>query len=114
MGISVLLHSPISLKAKFSLCKTYIRPVMTYASPVWAFIPKTCMQRLQVVQNRTLRLIGGYDWYTRIDRMHSDLEIPKLKSFIKHLALKFYAPAKSSRNRYSKKLALTRQLLTEE
>ena len=55
---------------------------MTYAAPAWAFIPKTSTQRLQVVQNRALRLIGGYDWYTRINKMHSDLEIPKLKSFI--------------------------------
>ena len=36
--------------------------------------------------------------------MHSDLEIPKLKSFIKRLALKLYGSAKSSRNRYIKKL----------
>ena len=78
---------------------TSFRPVMTYASPAWAFIPKTSMQRLQVVQNRALRLIGGYDWYTRINEMHSDLEISKLKSFIKRLALKLYGSAKSSRNR---------------
>jgi hypothetical protein len=58
------------------------------------------MRRLQAVQNRALRLIGGYDRYTRNDGMHSDLEIVKLKSFMKHLALKLYVSAKRSRNKY--------------
>ena len=60
--------------------------------------------RLQVVQNRALRIIGGYDRYTRTDKMHFDHEIPKLKSFIKCLAFKMYATVKSSRNRYVRKL----------
>ena len=103
-AMTPLLRSPLSLKVKLLLYKTYIRPVMTYTSPVCAFISKSSLQCLQVVQNRALRLIGGYDWYTRINKMHSDLEIPKLKSFIKRLALKLYGSAKSSRNRYIKKL----------
>ena len=57
------------------------------------------MQRLQVVQNRALRLIGGYDWYTWAGKLHSDLEITKLKSFMKDLA-----SARNSRNRYMKSL----------
>ena len=70
---------------------------MTYVAPAWAFIPKTKMERLQIVQNRVLRLIGGYFCYTRIEKMHLDLEIPRLKSYIKKLALKLYA-AKLSRD----------------
>ena len=77
---------------------------MTYASPAWGFISKSHMQRLQVVQNWTLRVIGNHDWYTRIDKMHSDTQIPRLKANIKVLALKLYASAKSSSNRYIKNL----------
>ena len=66
-----LLRSPLSLNAKLLLYKTYIVPMKTYASPAWAFITKSSMQHLKVV-------IGGYDWYKRIDKMHLDLEIPKL------------------------------------
>ena len=36
--------------------------------------------------------------------MHSDLEIIKLESFMKHLALKLYASARNSGNRYVKRL----------
>ena len=73
---------------------------MTYAAPAWAFIPKTKMERLQIVQKRALRLIEGYSWYTRIEKMHLDLEIPRLKTYIKILTLKLYASAKFIRNRY--------------
>jgi hypothetical protein len=62
------------------------------------------MKRLQAVQNRALGLIGGYDWYTRTDKMHSDFEIIKLKSFMKYLTLKLYAFATNNRNRYIKRL----------
>ena len=73
---------------------------MIYAAPAWAFITKSSVRRLQAVQNQALRLIGGYDRYTRNDVMHSDLEIVKLKSFMKQLALKLYVSAKRSRNKY--------------
>jgi hypothetical protein len=39
-AIKPLLRSPLSLREKLILYKTYIRPVMTYAYAVWAFIPK--------------------------------------------------------------------------
>ena len=59
---------------------TYINPMMTYAAPAWGFIPKSGMKHLQAVQNRAFRLIGGYDRYTRIEKMNSDLESIKLKA----------------------------------
>jgi hypothetical protein len=43
---------------------------MTYATPAWTFISKSNMKLLQVVQNKALGLIGGYDWYTRADNMN--------------------------------------------
>ena len=45
------------------------------------------MNRLQAVQNLALRLIGSYDSYTRIEKMHTELENIKLISFMKYLAL---------------------------
>ena len=77
---------------------------MTYASPAWAFITKTKFSRLQVVQNRALRIIGGYDIRTRSTEIHFDNKIPLLKSFVKTLDLKMYASAKTNRNRYVRKL----------
>ena len=76
----------------------------TYTSPVWAFITKSSMQHLKAVQNWVLRLIGGYDRYTRIDKMHLELEMIKPKSFMKHLTLKLYVYARNIRSKYIKRL----------
>ena len=37
--------------------KASLQPLMTYAAPALGFISKSNMNRLKVVQNRTLRLI---------------------------------------------------------
>ena len=58
--------------------------------------PKQICYRLQVVHSRALRLIASYDWYTRIQKMHSDTEILKLKSDIKCFALQLCVSAKLS------------------
>ena len=62
------------------------------------------MQRLQVVQNRALKVTVGYDWYTQIDNMHSDTQILRPRAYIKVLALKLYASAKFRQNCHIKKL----------
>ena len=79
-----LFMSSLPLHTKLLVYNAFIRPLMTYASPVWAFISKTNMNRLQVVQNKAFRIIGGYDWYTRTEQLHFDNEILMLKSLLKN------------------------------
>ena len=81
MTLKPLLRSSLSVKSKLELYKTYNRPVITYAAPAWGFISKNNMSRLQVVQKRVLRLIGGYDWNTRTEQLYSDYEIPMMKTY---------------------------------
>ena len=56
---------------------------MTYASPAWVSINKSNMYRLQVVQNRALRIIGGLSRHTRADKIHFGFEILVFKKYIK-------------------------------
>ena len=86
---------------------------MTYASPAWAFISKSNLNRLQVVQNRALRIIGGYDWYTRKEPLHFDNEILMFNSFIKILTSKLHASATTNRNRYIRNLGSDSKVLTQ-
>ena len=81
--LTPLLQSSLPQKSKLLLYKSYVRPQMTYASPAWAFIKKSQYKSLQVVENRALRIIGGYDIRTRTTKMHFDLEIPMLKALLK-------------------------------
>ena len=41
-------------------------------SLVRAFISKFNMNPLQIVQNRALRITGGYDWYTRTEELSGE------------------------------------------
>ena len=104
IAISPLLRLPLSLKAKLLLCETYIRAVIIAGYPVWGFISKRNIQRLQVVQNRALGLIGRYDWYTRNNQMLSNTPIPRLKAYIEIIVSKLHASTKLSRNPYIRQL----------
>ena len=71
---------------------------MTYASPAWAFIPKSDKKYLQAAENKVLRIIGGYDYDTTTEQMCSDNDITTLDRHIKILTTRFYAAAKRSSN----------------
>ena len=52
--------------------------VITFTASAWDFISKSKMVCPQAIQNRTLRLAEAYSWYAGIDKMHSDVDIPRL------------------------------------
>jgi hypothetical protein len=110
--LAPLLQSSLSQKSKLLLYKSYVRPHVTYASPAWAFITKSQYKSLQVVQNRALRIIRGYDIRTRTTQMHFDLKIHMPKSYVKILTLKMYASAKPVEIGTSGSLVLLLRCLT--
>lgn len=48
--------SKLNLNSKLLLFKTVFRPILSYAAPVWRNAPKTHLKRLQVSQNKLLKL----------------------------------------------------------
>ena len=64
---------------------------MNYGSPAGAFIRKRKLNCMQVVENRALGVIGGYNKYARTETMHFDNKIHVFKSYIRTLTLKMYA-----------------------
>ena len=69
-SLNLLFRSSLPLSSKLLIYKPFIQPIMTYASLAWGFISKFNISHLQVVQNRALRIIGGYDWYTCTEQLH--------------------------------------------
>jgi hypothetical protein len=49
--------SCVPLKEKINLYRSYIRPILTYACPVYSNAAKTHIKKLQVAQNKNLRMI---------------------------------------------------------
>ena len=58
-------RSKLSLKNKVLLYTSMIRPIMTYAAPVWGYARPKLIERLQVVQNRILRETVDAPWFIR-------------------------------------------------
>ncbi|GFV19825.1 RNA-directed DNA polymerase from mobile element jockey [Trichonephila clavipes] len=79
-------NSPLSLENKVNLYKQVLRPIITYASPVWGAAAATNMKKIQVIQNKILRLITNAPWYVRNDVIHYDLHMEPISSYITKLA----------------------------
>ena len=83
-------NSALSLKNKKLIYKMIIRPIITYASPVWCSMAKTHMKELQVLQNKCLRMVLSADRYTKIENLHQEAEIEYMDDYVKTLAENFY------------------------
>lgn len=62
-------NSKLPTKTKLLLYKQIVRPIFTYGSPVWSSAAKCHLKRLQVVQNRALKIIF------KLPRRHPTIEL---------------------------------------
>jgi hypothetical protein len=77
--------SSLSQQGKITLYRSYIRPVMTYACPVFSNCADCHMQRLQIYQNKCLRMALNAHYRTRISYLHHKTRIPMFRSFVQPL-----------------------------
>lgn len=71
---------------KLLIYKAIIRPTMTYASPIWHTTAKTHLQKLQITQNKCIRLATNSPIRTNLETLHSYLQIDLFPCHIKKLA----------------------------
>lgn len=84
-------HSPLNINTKLLVYKSLLRPIISYAAPVWGGAYKTRMKEFERLQSTTLRYyIMSAHKYVRNDDIHRSLNIPTLQEFIFKLAKKFY------------------------
>ncbi|GBN90828.1 hypothetical protein AVEN_199499-1, partial [Araneus ventricosus] len=91
-------NSGLSIDNKLLICLAYLRPVITYASPIWACTAKTNLHKLETLENKTIRMIAQAHWYQRTDEIRHAHNIPSLKQFIHKLSNKFYSSLPSIAN----------------
>lgn len=97
-------NSTLSRDAKITVYRAYIRPIMTYACPVFANCAKCHMQRLQVLQNKCLRMVLNAPFRTRISSLHKSTGIPMIKTFVDKLTDNFYTQSAKSSNKLVSRL----------
>lgn len=89
---------------KILMYKLYIRPIFTYAAPMLANCAKTHIKKLQVFQNKCLRMVLSAPYDTRITDLHSAANTPTITEFIDKLTEKFYKSCELSENRIIREL----------
>lgn len=83
-------NSTLSANNKKLIYKMLLRPIITYAAPVWCSVAKSHMKHLQKLQNKCLRMILSVNTFTPINHLHEEAEIELIGDYIKSLAERFY------------------------
>lgn len=91
-SLSLVLNrrSCLSSKTKLNIYSTLVRPCLTYACPVWSSTCPTNLNKLQVVQNKALKYSYNTPLYTNLTKLHLDIDLPSIYSYIYKVSKKFY------------------------
>ncbi|GJQ81186.1 hypothetical protein Trydic_g23355 [Trypoxylus dichotomus] len=70
---------------KIRIYKTVLRPIVTYASPLWAIGLTSHMNKLQMFQERIQRMALNLSWFIRNTTLHEDVGVAPLMDFIRKI-----------------------------
>ncbi|KAI8126988.1 putative RNA-directed DNA polymerase from transposon X-element [Lucilia cuprina] len=89
-------HSYLNAKNKNLLYKSIIRPILTYASPVWYTAANYHLKRLQIIQNKCLKIINNKNWKYPTNILHQETKYEKIFDFITRLNNKYFEKVENS------------------
>jgi hypothetical protein len=75
--------SLILKKCSLLIFKQILHPLLTYACPVWGKCATTHISKIQIYQNKVLRIIANALWFIRNVNLHKNLQIQKIIDHIK-------------------------------
>lgn len=96
--------SPVNEKEKIIIVRSYNRPILTYACPAFSRCAKKHLKRLQVVQNKCLRMALNAPFRTYISDLHKKAKLPMIEDLLRKLTKSFYDKAEKSANPLIKRL----------
>ncbi|KAG5684417.1 hypothetical protein PVAND_013651 [Polypedilum vanderplanki] len=85
---------------KVHLYKTVIRPILTYGCQVFNNCAKSHFNKLQIFQNKMLRLCFNINWddFINNEKLHELANIPTIREFVNKLTSRFYDDCHSHDN----------------
>lgn len=83
-------RSNIQTKTAINIYKATILPVLTYAAPAWTTVHKIHLKNLQMIQNKCLKIITNPPRYSKINTIHSELDILKTNKVIYNQCRNFF------------------------
>lgn len=86
-----LIHrkSHLNIKNKLLIYKCIFRPIMLYAGEVWGNCSECHIKKLQITQNKILKLIYNLPFFYNTDRLHSKCKIKTIKDTLINMKSKF-------------------------
>ena len=78
--------------------KALLRSMVTYACPIWGQASKVHTKKIQIFQNKCLRLITHLPKFISIDILHRETRMETIQEFIESAAKKFYCSIKEHDN----------------
>jgi len=81
--------SKLNQQNKLLLYKVALRPIMSYATPILNTVAKTHLKKLQVVQNKILKMCLDKPMRFSTSELHNEAKIEYMSVFIQRLAEKF-------------------------
>jgi Reverse transcriptase (RNA-dependent DNA polymerase) len=101
-----LLSSPyVRLDTKLLLYKAVIRPTFAYAAQIWSACAPGHIGKLQVLQNKCLRISAFVPRGVRVSDLHKELNMETVNEFIQKLTMATYKKMAESANPLIRKLA---------
>lgn len=89
-------RSSLNFKNKNLIYKCVIRPILTYASPVWYKAAKSHIKKMQIIQNKCLKMINNKHWRFPTSLLHVETGYEMLLNFIHRLNNKFFTKIENS------------------
>lgn len=91
--------SKLKISSGLTVYKALLRPVLLYAAPIWSCAAKTHKDKMQIFQNKVLRILAKKTKREiRITELHRRFNMDRINTQIKNMAEKFYATAEEAKN----------------
>lgn len=95
---SLLSSNFLNLESKRIIYISVIRPALTYAIATWGHAADVHINKIQVIQNKILRIITQAPWFVSNQQLHRDLQIPSIRKFTKEIAKKLFLQVENHEN----------------
>lgn len=82
-------RSRLNMSNKILLYKVALRPILTYAGPILNDIAKTHLRKLQIKQNKTLRMLLNASYETSTTELHTIAEIETIADHLTKITERF-------------------------
>jgi hypothetical protein len=83
-------HSKLSSHNKLTIYKSIIRPIISYGCPAWTTLANTHSHKLQIIQNKCLKMIFNTAPGTFLSDLEESIDLKPIRQFISDLSKKHH------------------------